>query len=192
MVMMAIDPLALAQMTNVGEPDLLQAISSLAPLIGEESVLETLCRMSVEKKGDDLRVTLLKILKPQSNAAGVFLAGFVFSESDPSIRKRALVNLCLLKCRDQLCAVMKGFDDAHEGVRRAAAYNAGLYSDPDFLMQVTDYFERRPFYLLWDLAVRIFYKITALSIRSGKKKMVRRSRVNILGDSDLLNPDLMS
>jgi len=94
-------------------------------------VVDHFCKLAVETTYCDVRDALLETLKDSADEASKRFIAYAMQASDPSVRRRALINLSLMGCYHAPKAVLQGLRDPSREVRIAAAFFAGFYDDEE-------------------------------------------------------------
>lgn len=123
---------------NAGAID---AARMLADSTNNSRVMDALCAAAVCTDSHKLRDVLIDVLKTNRAGACIRFSDDALWSKNPMVRKWALVNLSLLRCRDAKNAVISGLYDVDADVRKAAALNTGLYDDTDVQDALERYFE---------------------------------------------------
>lgn len=106
-----------------------------------KEVVDHFCKLAVETDYHDIRKVLLEALRNRADEANARFIAYARQAKKPAIRRRALINLSLMKCRDAKDVVLQGLRDPSREVRVAAAFCAGLYQDQDVLTALKHFFE---------------------------------------------------
>jgi len=109
----------------------IEAARALETFTDDARVMDALCTAAVRTDNYKLRETLIEVLKTNPAGASIRFSDNALWSQNPTVRKWALVNLCLMRCRDAKDAVISGLYDVDASVRKAAAMNTGLYNDTD-------------------------------------------------------------
>jgi len=115
--------------------------SHLEQPVSKSYVLDHLCKVAVETDFFDVREALIETLKDNADEANRRFIGYAIQSTDPSKRRRALMNLSLMECRNAKEAILQGLRDSFIEVRIAAAFYAGFYDDEDVLTALEHFFE---------------------------------------------------
>ena len=130
------------QLVNLADADqAIDAARALAGATNNAEVMDALCLAAVRTDSHKLRETLIEVLETNSAGACVRFSNDALWSQNPTVRKWALVNLSLMRCRDAKDAVISGLYDVDAAVRMAAAINTGLYDDADVKAALDFYFE---------------------------------------------------
>lgn len=119
----------------------IEATLALAAFTDDATVMDAMCTAAVKTGSRKLRDVLIDVLKANSAGACVRFADDALWSENPTVRKWALVNLSLMRCREAKDAVISGLYDVDASVRKAAALNTGLYEDSDVHDALALYFE---------------------------------------------------
>lgn len=98
-----------------------------------------------------MRAVIIETLREKSAEAAVRFSDLAGNAENPKTRKRAFVCLRLLESRNAKEAVIQGLTDTDPSVRIAAAYNAGLYPDIEFIRAFESFLERSR----WSIAMEM-------------------------------------
>jgi len=103
-----------------------------------------------------VRAVIIETLREKSAEAAVRFSDLAGNAENPKTRKRAFVCLRLLESRNAKeaviqGAVIQGLTDTDPSVRIAAAYNAGLYPDIEFIRAFESFLERSR----WSIAMEM-------------------------------------
>ena len=139
--------------------ELMAAAHQIRQVAMDSIVLDSLCKVAVETKHDDVREALIDILKYNPEEANKRFMDYAIQSPNANRRRWALVNLSLMECRTAKNAVLHGLQDSDRKVRMAAAMNAGLYDDNEVLAALEHFFTTNRFACVLgftDLMVREF------------------------------------
>ena len=141
---------------NSEERSKIDACRRLCPYIHDPDVLEALCREAIANDSFRVREAAIQALKEDPEAANRRFCRIARRSPNPARRRWALICLSLIACRNAKAAVLQGLNDPHRSVRTAAAFNAGLYCDPDVLNALELFFERdRPLFVMDGLCAAV-------------------------------------
>jgi hypothetical protein len=134
--------------TAEDESTAMLAIRQLERYLTDPAIFNLLCAFAVATDNPVLRHALLKSLDTHAEAAARRFVKYVHRSRNPRIRRWALINLALMACRTAQDAVLEGLLDGNRAVRRAAAENAGLYTETAVQSALEDFYEKHRFDLV--------------------------------------------
>ena len=106
----------------------------------KSQVLDHYCKLAVETDYVDIRKVLLDVLKCMADEANKRFISYAQRGTDPAVRRRALINLGLMKCQSAKDVVLQGLKDPSREVRVAAAFCAGFYHDQEIMTALKNFF----------------------------------------------------
>lgn len=124
-----------------------------------DQMVSVLCDVAVETIEADVRFAILDILKVKDFEKAADRFAYYCMNGTDRQRRWAFVNLSLIGCHSKKEVVLKGLKDCIPAVQRAAAMNAGLYQNDDFLKAITFYFENNECAFLQESFLRLSERI---------------------------------
>lgn len=116
------------------------AACELVQYLDDSEVVDCLCRVAATTQSRQLRKEIVMTLRYNPREVGRKLGDLAVDHPAASCRRQAFFLLSELDCRDAGEAIMKGLEDPIGSVRRAAAFNAGLYTDPEMVAAFRGFF----------------------------------------------------
>lgn len=154
----------------------ISAACELVRYLEDSEVVDNLCRIAAMTQSRKLRKAIVMTLRYNPGKVGPKLADLAVNHPAAACRRQAFFLLSELDCRDAREAVMEGLEDPIGSVRRAAAFNAGLYNDPEMAAALIRFFVHHESAFIREAAYRAWEWLQPYRTLNDRGFEIRRTR----------------